>query len=576
MNRILHSLIATIPFWMAACQSLPEQDAASAAEPAAAPTQTGAQPDSLLLSDAVYSVLAGDIASQRSDYAAAYKHYFYAARLGRHSGLAELATKAALAARDEAAAQRAVEFWLGLAPDNLGALQVAALLRVQAEDLDGAAAYLKRVAELQDVRDGQGYLAVVRMLTNVNKPGLRLELMRRLVNAAGENADAYFALGIVELGAKNHAMAEQAARSALTLRPKWSEARVLLVRALAAQDKRPEARKELESFLGDAPGDTKLRASYARLLVEMDDLNAAKKQFKRLLRDDADDADALFALGVIGLQQGDEGEAKGYFERLYESGENKDEAAYYLGQIAEREKDLAAALKWYQQVDSAHVFEARVRIARIHANRGEVDRAREIIQQMRTHAGGNSIKLDVVEAEVLRAAKYYQAAMDVLGQALSRHPDDAELLYARGLTAAHVDRIDILEHDMRRLLEQDPNNADALNALGYTLADQTDRHEEALGYIRRALALNPDSPAVLDSMGWVQYRLGNHAEALSYLKRAMDALVDPEIAAHLGEVLWVSGNKKGARTAWRKGLEADPDDDYLLRVLERFGEKPDR
>jgi tetratricopeptide (TPR) repeat protein len=239
-------------------------------------------------------------------------------------------------------------------------------------------------------------------------------------------------------------------------------------------------------------------------------------------------------------------------------------------QILEGEGDSKDALIWYKKVGGSNLLDAQVRIARIFAGRGEVSRAREIIQQLRSRMGRDSIQLDLMEGEILSELKHYRAAIDVFTRALEEHPDNPELLYARAMVAVNIDRIDMLEQDLQRILERDPDHADALNALGYTLADRTDRYQEALGYIEQALRLKPDSPAVLDSMGWVQYRLGNNREALRYLWRAMEIMPDAEIAAHVGEVLWQQGERKRARQVWDEALLKKPDNEYLLRVLERY------
>lgn len=572
---LLTALAAT---GLAGCQSMPPQatepaPAPVASEPAAAQAteKKSAPTEPLIMSDIVYGVLAGDIASQRGDYLVAYKHYLYAARLGKNAGLAELATKAALAAQDQEAARNAVLYWIELTPEHLGALQIAALLNAQDGDLQGATAYLRRVVKIKKEQGDNGYLDVARMLSKIGNAALRLELMQRLTHGHQDDADALFSLAIVEAGSHQFKQAEATVRQALKIRPQWDEARVLLVRMLAAQGDKDRARAELERFLADSPDDIKLRGAYARLLVEQDDSDGAREQFKRLLEADPDDADTLFALGILALQAEQLDEAEKYLQRLYSTGEHRDEAAYYLGQIYENNEDNQQALRWYHRVEGSNLFDARVRIAHIHAKTGEISRAREIIQQLRGRSGKNSSQLYLIESEILRAVEQYQAAIDVLDVALQSHPDDTELLYARALTAVDIDRIDILEADLKKVLEQDPDHADALNALGYTLADQTERYAEALGYIQRAIKIKPDSPAIMDSMGWVQYRMGNKQEALRYLWRAMELLPDAEIAAHLGEVLWEEGERKRAREIWEEALVKDPESEYLLKMLERYG-----
>ncbi len=563
--------MAVAALWLSSCQTLTPQDAAQQKPVAATVAAADKVPERVSpLADIVYSVLAGDIASQRDNYLEAYKHYMHAARLGRHVGLAELASKSALAAQDEEAAKKAVEFWVELAPDHIGALQIAALLKAQEGDIEGAVALLRRVMAIRNAQGGDGYLDVARLLTKINVAELRLGLIRQLTKGEENNPQALFALALVEMGSGNPELAEAAVRRALQLRPDWNEARVLLVRTLAVQNKKQAARATLKQFLHDYPQDTKLRAAYARLLLEQEDLTGARRQFERLLKEDPEDGDTLFALGVLAVHEQRSDAAKAYFRRLYATGEHKNDSAFYLGQILDGEGDDEGALSWYRKVGGSNLLDAQVRIARILAGRGEVSRAQEIIQQLRTQMGKDSIQLDLIEGEILSEIKLYQAAIDVFTRALEEHPGNLELLYARALLAVNIDRIDMLEQDLQRILERDPDHADALNALGYTLADRTERYEDALGYIQRALRLKPDSAAVLDSMGWVHYRMGNHQEALRYLWRAMELMPDSEIAAHLGEVLWQQGERKRARQVWDEALLKDPDSDYLLQVLERY------
>jgi tetratricopeptide (TPR) repeat protein len=179
--------------------------------------------------------------------------------------------------------------------------------------------------------------------------------------------------------------------------------------------------------------------------------------------------------------------------------------------------------------------------------------------------------MDLVEAEILREAGQYTAALRILTRALKKAPHNQDLLYARALTAVHVGQIEILEQDLKQIIAKDPNHVEALNALGYTLAAETNRYEEALSYIQRAFAIKPNNPAILDSMGWIQYRMGHPQKAVQYLKRALTLLQDPEIAAHLGEVLWQIGDQDQARRVWREALNKAPASEYILKMQELYG-----
>lgn len=572
------ALLATLLLVCQDCYSSQQIQAAPAPVPEAAQAEPVPAPApepqaKTLTPDIIYSVLVGDIAVQRGRFVVAYAHYLQAARLSRDPRLAELATRAALSMDDEAGAAEAAGFWLELDPDSATALQIAALLAVDAGKSEDALTHLRRIVELGRGKDGDGdgYMEAARLLARVKDIEVRVRLMNELLAMDPERPEAQFASAIIAASAGDNAGAERAAGRALELRPRWSEVQVFLVRVLLAEGKKSEAADSLVRFIGESPEDEALRTAYARLLVEQESYAEARKEFERLLESKPRDSALLFAVGVLSLQMKDYPAARRYLEDLLETGQRRDDALFYLGQLEEQEGNQDAALSRYGQIRSEHLFESQIRIARIHAERGDIDRSRELIQQIRSHSPERAETLYLIEAEILREIKRYEEAMRVYDEALAAIPDNLELLYARALQAAQMKRVDILERDLRRILEKNPDHADALNALGYTLTDQTDRYEEAQVYLKRALELKPDDAAVLDSMGWLQYRLGNNQDALRYLRRAADILQDPEIFAHLGEVLWVDGNRDEALKVWKEALERDPESDYLRGVIERLG-----
>lgn len=523
-----------------------------------------------LTPDLMYALLVGDIAAQREQYPLAYEHYLEAARASRDARVAELATQAALGMEDTGRAEGAVHLWLELAPRSLTAHQVAALLAIDTGKTSEARTHLRKLVELAGKRDGDGYLDAARLLVRVKDPQERLRLMAELRDTKPKKAEAQFAYAIVAASAGDNQGAEQAARRAISLRPRWSEAQMFLVRVLLAGGRKTEASKTLAGFLKESPDDLALRTAYARLLVEQESYAEAKREFKRLLRARPGDPVLLLALGVLAMETKDAAGARGYFEQLLATGKRPDDALFYLGQLAEQEQRREAAIAHYSQIRSEHLVDAQIRMARLYAEGGEINRSREIIGQLRGQATEQAAGLYLIEAEILREVKRPEEALQVYDEALRAHPDDSDLLYARALHGAQMKRVDILERDLKRILAKEPDHANALNALGYTLADQTDRYQEALGLLERAIALKPDDPAVLDSMGWLQHRLGNNSEALRYLRRAAQLLQDPEIAAHLGAVLWDEGRRDEARQVWGEALVRDPDSDYLRETIDRY------
>ena len=522
-----------------------------------------------LTTDLIYAVLVGQIAAQRGDQHMAFTHFLHGAQLAKDADLAERATRAALALGETESIERAIAVWLDVAPDSMTAHQIAAYVRLQVDDVDGAMSHLRRLINLASDEGENGFMQAARLVHKLRPPERRLELMESLTEGEPENADAWFARALVEAGAGRHAEAAEAALRTTELRPGWNEPRIFLVRVLQDMGRGDEARDALERFVSETPEDQGLRMLYAQLLVDEEEFSRARDVFGLMLDDTPKEPDVLFALGILSLQLDDLVGAREYFTRLRDTGKRRNDATYYLGQVEEIDGHLEEAASWYEKVQGEHTLDAKVRIARIHARRGDLQLAREMLQQLRDQWKDDLVLLYMLEAEMLTDLDRKREAMAVYDQALATLPDNVDLLYARALHAASVHEVSVLERDLRAVLAKDPDHADALNALGYTLADQTDRYDEALSLIERALALNPDDPAVLDSMGWVQYRLGNLDEALRYLRKALGELQDGEIAAHLGEVLWAKGERDAAWRVWEKALDEHPNHEYLLRVIGR-------
>jgi tetratricopeptide (TPR) repeat protein len=522
-----------------------------------------------LTSDLVYAVLVGQVAKQRGEHRMAFTHFLHGARLARDSDLAELAARSALTLDDAAAVQRAADAWLELAPDSMGAHQLAAYVRLEADDVDTATEHLRRIIALAAEQGEDGYVQAARLVSKLKLPDRRLKLMETLTSEEPESADAWFARAVVAAGADRNDEAANAARRASELRPDWNEPRIFLIQLLLAEGDRRAARETLEAFVADSPDDQGLRLLYAQLLVDEQEFSRARNLFEHMLRNTPKEPDVLFALGVLSLQMEDLEASRDYFTQLRDTGERQDDSAFYLGQVEELAENPETAVSWYRKADGDHALDAQVRIAQMRAEQGKVERAREILQQLRDQWPEDALTLYLIEAEILAELNLLREAMAVYDDGVAAFPGDPDLLYARGLHGLTLNRIDILERDLKAIVAKDPGNADALNALGYSLADQTDRYSEALSYIERALALKPEDPAVLDSMGWIQYRLGNPEQALDYLSKALALMPDGEIAAHLGEVLWAMGKRDEAWGTWEDALARDPDHEYLLRVIGR-------
>ncbi len=556
---------------LSGCAGMPDQTAnepvQAVPDPAAEPRSSGGGlPPGML-----YDILAGEIAGQRGRPDVAFAHYFKAAQVSRDPQLAERASRIAAFLKDESIAIKAVDLWLELAPEATDALQVAAVLHLRHGDTDVALEHLDALLKLLGAEHDNRFIQVAALLGKENDRQRALQVMRGLVERYPDNAEAAYANALLATQAQESEEAERSIRRVLELRPEWAKARVLFSHILTQQGDAEGARQVLEKGLKRNDDDRTLRIAYARLLLEDKDYAAAREQFLKVLAEHPEDNETIYALGVLALQREDPQDARSYFEELVDDEEHGDEAAYFLGQIAEDDEQTDAAIQWYGRVGPGRFMaEAVIRRAQLLSAQGQVNKGRELLWQLRSRAPQLAVRLYRAEAELLSEAGRGEEALRLYDGALREFPDNAELLYARALHAVTLDRLDILERDLSQILADDPEHADALNALGYTLADRTTRYQEALAYIERAMALKPDNAAILDSMGWVQYRLGNLREALDYLRRAHELMPDSEIAAHLGEVLWVLGERAEAREVWQRALVAEPDSELIRQVMDRF------
>ncbi len=525
--------------------------------------------------EAMSEVLAGEIAGQSGDLEQAMTHYLRAAQLSDDPKIAARATRIAMfAGNPEGAALRAAKRWLALAPSSVEAQQTLALLYIRQGDPDAAVAHLEAVLRLLEGAEGHGYLAIAASLAKEKRAQAALEAMRRLVERHAQDPAAWHALGVLALEAGAPRQALDAAERALALDPQRAEALVLRADAYQALDDVEAASAALREAVRAHPEAFDLRLRLGRLLVQAEHYDQARALFEALLRERPDDPTLVYTLGLLHLQSRDLKQARRYFERLAEvDGRRRPEAWFYLGQIAEEQGRMREALRWYQRIEPGEYFvESRGRIADLLARRGRLDEARAVLSRARgrVSSAAEGVRLYLQEGQLLRDAKRYAEGVELYNLALTEFPGNEDLLYVRAIMAERLGRIDWAERDLRSILESDPDNAAALNALGYTLADHDLRLDEALGYIQRALALTPEDPTVIDSMGWVQYRMGHLEEAERYLRRAYASLQDAEIAGHLVEVLWARGKREEARAILRKALRAHSDDDYLRALKQRL------
>lgn len=582
MLQSLQRVFILTCFWsLAGCQSVavktePATSVTPPAEPLAQPladSRPARAPAGAteLTEDIVFNLLAGEVASQRGALAEAYAYQLEAARLSGDAKSAERATRLALHMERDDLAIDAATLWIELAPDDLTARQLIVILLLRQDENAPVLEHLKAIVQISEKQDGNGFLNAMAAINRELERDVVMGWMRKLVQAFPNDPRGGYALAITALVDKDYDAAEQEARGLIEAHPDWPKGYLVLSRVHVARGDKQQARAILAEAVDRFAENSQLRSAYARLLVDAKEYQAAYEQFQVLDKIEQGRGDSSYWLGLIALEQGRNGVARKHFLHLMSLNRRTDLAAYYLGRIAEDADQPKQAIDWYERAEGGEFNdEAQVRVVRLMASRGDVEEARDWLQAKRIQYPDQSVRLYLIEVSLLREHGTPEQVMALFDKAVRAVPDNNDLLYARGLYAASQNRLDILERDMLQVIGNDPENADALNALGYTLADQTGRHQEALDYIQRALALKPDSAAILDSMGWVMFRLGRLQEALDYLQRAFAKLPDPEIAAHLGEVLWVTGDHQQAQEIWQGVLKESPDSEHVLEVMRRL------
>ena len=531
-------------------------------------------PKQELSKDVLYQFLLGEIAGQRGQLDVATKAYLDMANTTRDPRIAQRATEIALFSRQPEAALQAAKVWAEVDPDSTQARQALVALLINSRKLEESRPHIEKLLSGGGQNTGQGFIQLNGLLSKYPDKPAALNLVQDLAQPYPRVAEAHFAIAQAAWNAMQYEVALSEVRKALELRPEWELAALFQGQTLQHTSNKL-ALEYLRGYLKSYPKAKDVRLNYARLLVAEKDYPQARSEFQKLRAAFPNNAEVSLAVGLLSMQLNDFDAAEENFKRaLSQNYKDRDSVRSYLGQIYEERKRYDEALRWYGSVgEGDHYLNARTRYAGVLAKQGKLAEARKYLGQIAVQDNQQRIQILLTEAQLLRDAAHYQEAFDLLGRALEKNPDYPDLLYDYAMAAEKLNRLDVLEVNLRKLIQLKPDYAHAYNALGYTLADRTDRLSEAVQYIEQALRLAPEDPFIIDSMGWVQYRLGNLKEGVTYLRRAFADRPDPEIAAHLGEVLWVQGKHEEAETIWQTSLKDNPGNEALQNVIKKFGNK---
>lgn len=567
----LQSGCAQVP----AKESPPQAASASQVEPDPKPeTKPGpALPPQDLTPQLLYEYLLAEMALNRQEIGLAAKVYVELARKTQDPRIARRATAVAVQARQGAWAVEAATIWLQADPTSLQARQTLASILISSGALQDVRPHLEMLLATDPAQTAQIFLRLNNLLAHHADKAAVAGLVKDLAALHPKVPEAHLAVAQAAWNAGQPDGALAGAAEALKLRPDWELAALFRMQVLQ-QRSNPEAVAFGRSYLRSHPGAKDVRLNLVRLLVADQKKNEARREIQALVKAHPEDAAVALTVGLLAVQMTEWPLAETHLKRVLDldpAGNSADTVRFYLGQVTEEQKRIDEALRWYRSVTPGEQYlPAQGRIANLLAKQGKVAEARALLQAQKPQNLAQRVQLTQFEAAILRDTNAHKEAFDLLAQALQKLPDTPELLYDYAMAAEKVDRLDAVETSLRRLIELRPDHAHAYNALGYTLADRTDRFQEALVFIEQALKLAPDDPFIKDSMGWVLYRLGRLPEAQAYLQKAFDRRPDPEIAAHLGEVLWVQGQRDEARRIWNGALAEHPENEVLRAVLKKF------
>jgi tetratricopeptide (TPR) repeat protein len=519
--------------------------------------------------DTLFALLTAELAGQRGRFDIALANYLREAQATRDPGVAERAYRISEYLGATEAALDSARIWADSAPENVEARRAAAIQLARAGRFEESLAHMEAILRHKG-NPHFDFLALSAAETDPEtRAGLR-DSFDQLLNRYPDNSQLLYgkALLLQQDGRPEEALA-LLDHPALT----QQEIGALLLRArlLQSLDRGDEALPLLRKAIRQHPDDKRLRLAEARLLVDRRKLPEAHRAFSELVRQHPDDDDLRFSLALVSMEIEDWQGAQGLLETLLERDAHRNAALLHLGRVHEELGRPDEALAAYAQVEPGNEYlPALARQSTLLFERQRGSEAARLLREARASYPEYAVQLYLIEAEAWSRHDQPQRASRLIDQALAEYPGDLNLLYSRAMLAEKRGDLTQLERDLRVILEQEPDNAMALNALGYTLADRTNRHEEARALIEQAYHLSPDDAAVIDSLGWVNYRLGNLAEAERLLRIALEKLPDAEIAAHLGEVLWARGKQREARKVWAEALKSDPDSDILRRTVQRL------
>ncbi|ABC28576.1 FOG: TPR repeat [Hahella chejuensis KCTC 2396] len=515
-------------------------------------------------------LLTAEIAGQRGQVDMLLQNYLKVARETRDIGVIRRALNAAQYIKDDAAMTEMTLLWTEVEPDNVDAHQLAAFQLIKQKQYPEALSHMEQVLELEGPTTFDRLAVHAKNLTDEEKKEL-LNLYKKILERHPENGELMYGYAVLQ---EINGMEEAALASTdplLKTSPDNPAVIALRARLLKSVKGVDVSLAYLKKQYAKHPDEVQVGALYARTQIEAHNFDAAQSIYKELMNRFPNTPHLKLSYALVSLENQHIQEARKHLEELVKQGQHLNEAHFYLARIADQEDRVEDAIQHYQNVTrGGHYFNALARSAYLLIRSGRQSEAEAAFTEARENLPSQASQLWELQINLMLELDDLDAALKFSNQAVEEYPEDLQLLYARAMLKDRMGLLQGMEDDLRHIIALDPDNAVALNALGYTLADRTERTQEAYNLINKALELDPGNPAILDSMGWVLFRLGKSGEAVGFLQEAYSKFPDPEVASHLGEVLWSLGRQDDAKNIWREALNTKPDHQLLNETLKRL------
>ena len=521
--------------------------------------------------DVMYMLMAAELAGQRGQYAIALEGYMEAAKRVSDPRFAERAAKIAMYMRDSNKTDEAISLWLKQDPNNPTARKIAALSALRAGNKQAAVEHLSAVLKTDPAGFEKSALELASVLQRDGKSGFFYGVLDSVGEKNPDQAVVYFVQSLLAAEMKNNALAEKKVQQALNIQPDWDKALVFQAQIAVFSGDLNKAKTLLRNASLKYPENDKFKKLLAQVLIKATEYEAASEVYQGIILSNPKDAESQIALALVYLQLNRDGKAEDIFKQLLDQPEWQNQANFYLGKIEEKREHTQKALAWFDKVtEGPFVFESTISAVSLLVKDKKFDEADARLNLLSEQFPKQKLRIILMRAGLYGQQGQYEKAFKLLTETMAGQPDQRDLLYARALMAERLNKLDVLEADLKKILAKYPDDAEALNALGYSLLGNAGRYADAEKYLQQALNLQPNEAVIMDSFGWLQFKLGRLEQALGYLERAYAKQQEGEIAAHLAEVLWALGRKEEARKVFSKAIKKAPEDEYLLDFKNRL------